>query len=265
MDIRDLLFEPLKGKLYIFKIEAREEGILAGVKRLLEEAKRIGLDVDFISEDGVSIKRGDVVFCGKGDAWQVAMAEERLLGLIGKVSGIATASALMVKLAGGRIRVVCGAWKKVPLEVRQDFREAIKIGGAGIRVLEEPFIYLDKNYIRMFGGLAPAIRKAKEIKGRVIVVQLRGDVSSLEEEAIESLREGAGVLMVDTGRLKDLVCVKKIVLERGFKERVKVAFSGGVKADDIENVIEAGADIVDVGRAIIDAPLLDFSLDVIRS
>ena len=49
----------------------------------------------------------------------------------------------------------------------------------------------------------------------------------------------------------------------GFRDRVRIAFAGGVSADGLEEVISAGADIVDVGRAIIDAPILDFRLDVI--
>ncbi|KUK13560.1 MAG: nicotinate-nucleotide pyrophosphorylase [Synergistetes bacterium] len=263
MDIRDFLFEPLVGRFYTFEIRVKENGVLAGIKRLTEEAGKIGLIVDYVKKEGAVLEKGDVVFRGKGNAWQIALAEERLLGMIGKVSGIATASARMIKIAEGRIRVVCGAWKKVPPEVRQDFREAIKIGGAGIRILEEPFVYLDKNYIRMFGGLTPAIRKAKEVEGRIVVVQLRGETAPLQEEVVEALREGAGVIMVDTGNLGDLSYVKKVVFMKGFRDRVKIAFGGGVKEDNLKEVIEAGADIVDVGRAIIDAPILDFSLDVL--
>jgi nicotinate-nucleotide pyrophosphorylase (carboxylating) len=43
---------------------------------------------------------------------------------------------------------------------------------------------------------------------------------------------------------------------------VQLAFGGGVTLRTVVEAAAAGADIVDVGRAIIDAPLLDFSLDV---
>jgi len=264
LDIRDFLFSPLEGKSYLFEIKARESGVLAGARRLKEEALRIGLFINWVGEDGMILGEEEKVFQAIGDAWQIALSEERLLGLISKVSGVATASARMVSLAKGRIRVVCGAWKKVPVEIRGELREAIKVGGAGIRILEEPFVYLDKNYIRMFGGLAPAVRRAKEIEGRVVVVQIRGESSSLEGETMEALREGADLLMVDTGRLEDFIRVRGIVIREGFQGRVKLAFSGGVKEKDLERLIDAGVDIVDVGRAIIDAPLLDFSLDVVR-
>ncbi|HHW06247.1 MAG TPA: nicotinate-nucleotide pyrophosphorylase, partial [Clostridia bacterium] len=144
---------------------------------------------------------------------------------------------------------------------RQDLRRAIATGGAGIRITEEPFVYLDKNYVRMFRGIGPAVRKARELEGRAVVVQLRGERASLAEEAREAVQAGARILMVDTGNLEDLRLVKEVALEDG-RDQVKVAFGGGVTIDNLERVIAAGADIVDVGRAIIDAPLLDFSLDV---
>lgn len=45
-------------------------------------------------------------------------------------------------------------------------------------------------------------------------------------------------------------------------ERVKIAFAGGVTFSSLDDVIAAGADIVDVGRSVIDAPLVDFRFDV---
>ncbi|MCG0275185.1 MAG: hypothetical protein L5655_03345 [Thermosediminibacteraceae bacterium] len=184
------------------------------------------------------------------------------MGVIGKASGVATAAAEMVDKARGRIRVVCGAWKKVPPEVRQDLRQAIAVGGAGIRIVDEPFVYLDKNYVRMFGGVGPAVRRARKLEGRVVVVQLRGEEAPLTEEAKEAVAEGANILMVDTGKLQDLVLVNEVASKEGFREKIRLAFSGGVTRDELDEIIAAGADIVDVGRAIIDAPLLDFTLDV---
>lgn len=263
MDIRDFLFATLSERSYIFEVKAKGNGVLAGIGRLKEEAEKLGLIIDWLGSDGMSLKEGEVVFRGIGNAWQVAVAEERLLGCIGKTSGVATSSARMVKIAKGRIKVVCGAWKKAPIEIRQELRHAIKIGGAGIRILDEPFVYLDKNYIRMFGSLTQAIRRAKELGDRVVVAQLRGETGPLESEAAEALKEGARVLMVDTGCLEDLSRVRNVVIGFGLRREVRIAFGGGVDENNLEKVIDAGAEIVDVGRAIIDAPILDFSLDVI--
>ncbi|MGB9662475.1 MAG: nicotinate-nucleotide diphosphorylase [Moorellaceae bacterium] len=261
--MRDFLFAPLTGCLYVFEITAREPGVLAGTQKLQATAKELGLDLEWQAEEGSKLEEGTCVCRARGDAWQVTRAEEELLGCIGKTSGVATAAAEMVVQARGRARVVCGAWKKVPQEIRRDIRQAIATGGAGIRLVDDPFLYLDKNYVRLFGGIGPAVRRARELQGRIVVVQLRGEAGSLEQEVLEAGREGAHILMVDTGKVEDLARVRDIVLKEGLRDRIKLAFGGSVNRSNLDRVIDAGADIIDVGRAIIDAPLLDFSLDVV--
>lgn len=262
MDIREFLFSPISELSFKIEVTAGEPGILAGEEKMRETVRDLGLQLEWVASDGGNLRKGDCVCRARGSARQVALAEEQLLGYIGKASGVATAAAEMVLLAKGKARVVCGAWKKVAPEVRPLLRRAIAIGGAGIRLIEEPFVYLDKNYIRMFGGVAPAVRRARELAGRVIVVQLRGETNRPAEEAREAAREGARVLMVDTGKLTDLAAVKEIVWNEGLQETVRIAFGGGVTKNNLAEVIAAGAEIIDVGRAIIDAPLLDFRLDV---
>lgn len=263
MDIRDFLLAPLGEHKFTMEITALQPGILAGTGRLKERAQALGLDIQWLMPEGHRITSNTCICRALGTAWQVTRAEEELLGCIGKASGVATAAYELVALANGRVKVVCGAWKKVPLEVRAELRQAIAIGGAGIRIVDDPFVYLDKNYIRMFGGIIPAVRRARELQGRVIVVQLRGEGEPLEEEARKAITGGAHILMVDTGRLEDLKAVQEVALKEGFRDRIKLAFAGGVNKRNLEEVISAGADIVDVGRAIIDAPLLDFRLDVV--
>jgi nicotinate-nucleotide pyrophosphorylase (carboxylating) len=263
MDIREFLFTPLKEHKFIGEIIALQPGILAGTEKLKEVALELGLELQWILQEGQHIASGSCICRATGTAWQIARAEEELLGCIGKPSGVATAASEIVSLAGDKVRVVCGAWKKVPREIRADLRKAIATGGAGIRIVDEPFVYLDKNYIRMFGGIIPAVRRAQELQERVIVVQLRGEGKTLAEESREAAYEGAHILMVDTGRIEDLKTVQEVALKEGFRNQIKLAFAGGVNKNNIRDIAIAGADIVDVGRAIIDAPLLDFRLEVI--
>ncbi len=97
----------------------------------------------------------------------------------------------------------------------------------------------------------------------MIVVQLKGVRLPIEDEAEEAIEAGADILMVDTGKLDDLRNVVKKVNILRLNREIKFAFAGGVTLEKIKDVIAAKANIVDVGRAIIDAPMLDFSLDVI--
>ena len=52
------------------------------------------------------------------------------------------------------------------------------------------------------------------------------------------------------------------VLEVLDRERVTVAFAGGVRHGDLDELIRLGADALCIGRSIVDAPLLDLRLTV---
>ncbi|MGB9866513.1 MAG: nicotinate-nucleotide pyrophosphorylase [Bacillota bacterium] len=248
----------------MFEIKAREKGVLAGIEELRKAAEELGIELRWIGREGTRLEVGSKVLEGVGSAWQVARAEEELVGIIGKPSGVATEAAEMVALAGERARIVCGAWKKVPRDIRPLLRRAIAVGGAGIRLLDnEPFIYLDKNYVRMFGSIREAVLSARQIPGRVIAVQIRGETGPLTEEVREAAYSGAGIIMVDTGQVQDLVLAEDYLRTNELRHAVRLAFGGSVSRVRVREVVEAGAEIIDVGRAIIDAPLLDFSLDVI--
>ncbi|MGA2025754.1 MAG: nicotinate-nucleotide pyrophosphorylase [Syntrophobacteraceae bacterium] len=262
MDVRPYLFEPLEGQLFVANLTAAESGILAGTTLALNRALELGLSVLTHIPVGSDLEPGVCVLSLRGTAEQIARAEEELLGCVGKPSGVATASRLFAGLAGGRVRIVCGGWKKVVPEIRKQLREAIAIGGACVRLVDEPFVYLDKNFVRMFAGITEVVGRAHSMNGRVVAVQIRGETGPVVEEAVLACRAGAGVLMVDTGSVEDLREVVEVAHRHGFRQRVKIAFGGGVTAQRLEEVVAAGADIIDIGRAIIDAPILDLRLDV---
>ena len=259
-DVRDLLLAPVAGRDFAFEITADGPALLAGSRRLAELAAELHLRLVAVADEGARLAPGSLVARAIGRAHQVAAAEERLLGVVGKASGVATAAAELVAAARGRARIVCGAWKKVPPELRADLRHAVAVGGAGLRILDRPFVYLDKNHVRMLGGAARAVRQARRIEGRAVVIQLRGETTPIADEADAAAAEGAEVLMVDTGRVADLAAVA--ARAGRWPRRVELAFGGGVGAGTLGEVLAAGADVVDVGRAILDAPMADFRLDV---
>ena len=260
-DVRDRLFEPIAGRSFALEVTATEPAVLAGAHRLTALAVQLGLELEWTARDGDRLQPGAPVARGRGDAWKIVRAEETLLSAIGKASGVASAAAQLVGMAGDRARIVCGAWKKVAPELRAELREAVALGGGGQRILDRPFVYLDKNYVRMLGGVAAAVRQARRIEDRAIVVQLRGEAQAIGREADAAIDAGADVLMVDTGRLPDLADVSERARRRE-PGRIVVAFGGGVHPGNVAAVIEAGAQVLDVGRAILDAPLVDFRLDV---
>src|SRR5262249_46473422 len=80
--------------------------------------------------------------------------------------------------------------------------------------------------------------------------------------ALLAVRAGAGAVMVDTGTIDMLAAVTDALRAEGFREHVVIGFGGGVTREFLTAAYLAGADVVDVGRAILDAPLWDLRVGV---
>ena len=130
----------------------------------------------------------------------MARGEEELIGWISKASGIATAASKAKKAAGKDLKVVCGAWKKMPLPIKDLVRQAIADGGIAVPHGRKPFLYLDKNYIKILGGVGKTLQAVKTLKGRTLVIQLKGEGQGLLREAVLARKKGGDIIMIDTGR-----------------------------------------------------------------
>jgi nicotinate-nucleotide pyrophosphorylase (carboxylating) len=261
IDLRDLLFADIRERRFVARICARAEGVLSGEDALREKGSDIGVTFLHLLPEGAPLNRGTVLAELSGTPKQIALCEESLIGLAAKYSGVATAAA-RARQTAGRLRVVCGAWKKMPPDAKQALRKAITTGGMPTRLVDQNFVYLDKNYVRMLGGIRQTLAAAAGAGQRVKAIQLRGETGAIADEAVAAAEAGADILMVDTGSVEDARAVSAALNERGVRERVRIAYSGGILIEDLIELQWEDIDIVDIGRAVIDAPLLDMTLDV---
>ncbi len=262
-NVPEILLKNILDKSIKVRIQTNEDGVVCGIEELIERAKEIGLGIVCEVSSGDQVKRGRTIALLNGNPLQVVAGEDSLLSAISKVSGVATAAREAVQKAG-KLKVVCGGWKKVPRENKHMLRKAVEIGGAETRLVSVPFIYLDKNYVRIYGSVEAALKAAESFPDRAIAIQLKGEAMAIEDEALAAAKHGADVLMVDTGLLSDARKCSEIINQNGLRQKVKLAFSGGLRIEDLADLKNEDIDIVDIGRAILDAPLLDFKYDVYK-
>ncbi len=258
-DIRDLIFAGLGNTRFAAHLTANARGVLAGTAMAESTAEAVGLKLDWVCREGDWLEAGTLVAVITGHARYMAIGEERLLGCLCKASGIATSARRAIELASGRARVVSGAWKKMPPDLKFMVRHAVAVGGMPPRILDVPFVYLDKNYVRMLGGITATLAAVRDIPG-VKVIQVRGEEAAIAEETTRACQGGAGVVMVDTGHRQDVMAALEVAAAY---PNVKVSFAGGIKHEDIPTLVDLGIHILDIGTVIMDAPLLDMKLDVI--
>ncbi len=262
-DPRDKFFEPI-GKVRITaRLIAEEPGIIAGRNAALASLAELDMVPKTLLEEGMQVTAGSVVTEIVGSPKQIALAEERIIGLLAKPSGIATAAARFVARAHGRLRVVSGAWKKLPFSQKEMIRQAVMVGGAMPCIATWPFLYIDKNFVRIYGGLTSTMAAARHFEGWTKVIQIRGEYGDISEEAVQAVEGGATIVFVDSGQMTDAERAIATLKRRGLRTCVEVAFAGGVQLGNIEALADIGVDIVDIGRPIVDAPLLDMRLDVV--
>jgi nicotinate-nucleotide pyrophosphorylase (carboxylating) len=261
-DLRDTIFAPVADRIFTADVRVTSAGVISGVELAGQKALDLGCEVLFCAADGDEANVETPILSMRGSAKAIAMAEDCIPGAIAKPSGIARATRQAQKLAGERVRVVSGAAKKMPEEIKPQIRRAVHRGGGSGRISNVPFLYLDKNYVRIFGSVRKTLEAVAPMQGYVRAIQLRGLVEDIALEARSAIELGAEILMVDSGRLEDLDLVARMVREAGRRDRTTIAFAGDIAMEDIAQVATHDVDILDIGRAVLDAPIVDIKFDV---
>ncbi len=260
-DIREQIFRDHMHRRISAVVKAEAAGVVSGVARAAKFSEELGLGFSSHLEDGDDLEEGSQVVALTGDPCSIVRAEDSVIGILSKSSGIATAARRAREKAGSHFRVVSGGFKKMPSEIKDLVRQAAHDGGIGIRITDKPFVYLDKNYVRIMGGISLSLEAVADL-GRNPAIQIRGETGSIEEEAVEAAENGASIIMVDTGRYDDLSAVSRTLRDRGLRSRIQLAFAGNVSFDDLDHLVHEDLDVVDMGYAILDAPCLPMTFDV---
>jgi nicotinate-nucleotide pyrophosphorylase (carboxylating) len=263
-DLRDDLFAVLKDQLFVAELRVTTPGVVCGVEDAASKALDAGCEVLSAALDADECLPEQPVLVVRGPAKAIAIAEDTLPGAIAKFTAIARAARQAQAAAGDRVQVVSGAAKKMPMEIKPQVRRAIHIGGGSGRITAAPFVYIDKNYVRIFNGVRNAVTAASTLAGHTRCVQLRGLVEPFEDEARAAIEMGVEILMVDTGRIADLDLVAQMVRAAGRRDLVRIAFAGDIGLEDIAEISTHDVDILDIGRAVIDAPIVDVKFDVVH-
>ena len=262
-DIRDEILRSVEGKHIVAAIIADDDGIVVETASAADEARKLGLSLIHILDEGTPVQKGDEIVRFRGSPEQVVLAEDVLIGLMAKPSGIATAARKFVEKAGNRPKIVSGAWKKMPASQKDAIRRAVVAGGAFYRMSRNPFVYLDKNYTKIFGGIKESLEAVANLGDCKKVLQLKGRYKDIVLEAREAVQYGADILYIDTGRPGDVSLVSEELIRLKMRSRVSVAFGGNVRLEDMDTLKALDIDILDIGRQIVDAPLLDMRMEVI--
>ena len=190
----------------------------------------------------------------EGRARALLTAERTALNLLGRLSGVATATARVVRevtAAGGTARIL-DTRKTTPGMRALEKRAVADGGGVNHRAGLYDAVLIKENHAALAGGVGEAVRRARAAwPGLPLTVEVR-DL----DEVDEALAAGAPRLLLDNMTPAEVAaCVARV------GGRAELEASGGVTPETVVvySTIK-GLDYVSMGALTHSAPALDLSL-----
>jgi nicotinate-nucleotide pyrophosphorylase (carboxylating) len=243
-------------------VGARKAGVLAGIDcvRLAVLAMDPKASVEIRMRDGEAFEAGAVLAEIEGDARALLSAERTALNLLGRLCGVATLTRDYVRAVEGTGARIADTRKTTPGLRALEKHAVVCGGGINHRFGLDDAILIKDNHVAVCGGVEPAVRRAREMAGHLMKIELEVDGLSQLDEALALVDQGVGpdVVMLDNFSLDDL----KTAVARA-AGRVTLEASGGVNLSTVRAIAETGVDVISVGALTHSAAALDVGLDAI--
>jgi nicotinate-nucleotide pyrophosphorylase (carboxylating) len=242
------------------RVIAQAAGVLSGLDAARELARLGGLHSSSRLGDGSPVRRGTVVLELSGDLRRVFTVERTLLNLLMHLSGVATETARIVRIArrsrsGFRIR----ATRKTLPGLRDLEKAAVVHGGGEPHRRDLSDAVLIKSTHLALVSLAVAVRRARAHVHASDKVQV--EVRSLAQ-ARTALAAGARRLLIDNRSPATVAQIIRAIRRMRGGSTVEVEVSGGIGPQNIRAYARTGADAASLGRLTHSAPALPFHLRV---
>lgn len=245
-------------KLGTVQLICKQDGVIAGLeifKRVFELLDRETITKLYF-KDGDKVKKGDLLGEVEGDIRVLLSGERTALNYLQRMSGIATYTNNMVKLLEGSSVKLLDTRKTTP-NMRIFEKYAVKVGGGNNhRYNLSDGILLKDNHIDAAGGVANAIKMAKEYAPFVRKIEVEVENLDMLKEALNA---GADIIMLDN--MTPEMMKEAVKLTRG---KAVTECSGNITKENIQTIIDTGVDYVSSGALTHSAPILDVSLKNLR-
>ena len=235
---------------------ARKCGVLCGTATALTAFKLIDPEIKFdnILIDTALVNSGDIIARINGSATSILAAERVALNFLGHLSGISTLTANYVSQISHTHTKICDTRKTTP-NLRALEKYAVSCGGGvNHRFGLDDAILIKDNHIAVAGGVAAALRAAKQKIGHLVKIEIEVDTL---DQLHEALSEGVDVVLLDNMSLPQLAEAVRMINKQALSEA-----SGGISLDTVAAVAETGVDLISVGALTHSAPVLDVGLDI---
>ena len=240
-------------KIIKIRLLSNENAIVGGLLFVNQAFDLVDNKIKFIvkKRDGTNVKKGSLIATIEGNARNILIAERVALNFLSHISGIATKTNKLVKLAGKKCKICCTR-KTIP-NMRVIQKYAVKLGGGTNHRfnLSDEFLIKD-NHITSSDIKNLVSLAIKNKKGRKITVE----VDNLKQlKTIIGLK--FNTVLFDNMSIKNLKAGVKIA-----KKYYTTEASGNINLKTVKKVAKTGVDRISVGSITHSATAIDFKLEI---
>lgn len=236
------------------RVITRQEAVLCGIGwfNAVFQALDPESTVVWHVSDGDLVSEGQVLCDVFASARALLTAERTALNFLQLLSGTATLVRRYVEAVEGTGASIVDTRKTLPgLRLAQKY--AVKIaGGTNHRIGLYDGILIKENHIIAAGGISKALRRAAEIAGSGIFIEIEVETLDQLEEALAC---GARLILLDNFSVDEM---REAV--RYTAGRAQLEASGGVGLARVREIAETGVDRIAIGALTKDVQAVDLSL-----
>lgn len=232
----------------------KQDGIIAGLDVFKRVFELLDPETEFemYVNDGSRVENGKLIGKLRGDIRVLLSGERTALNFLQRMSGIATYTNETAKLLEGTGTRLLDTRKTTP-NMRIFEKYAVRVGGGyNHRYNLSDGVLLKDNHIGAAGGVANAVRMAREYAPFVRKIEIEVENLDMLKEALDA---GADIIMLDNMSPEDMEQAVKLT-----KGRAETECSGNVTKENIKFLTGIGVDYISSGALTHSAPILDLSL-----
>ena len=258
----DLTAPALSGRRAQASWIAKQDGVFCGGSRALQLFRLLDpkLEAECLVPDGAAVQSGDTLLRFDGQATALVGAERTALNLAMRLSGIATATAALVReLQGSGVRLA--DTRKTTPGLRELEKYAVRMGGGvNHRLGLDDAAMLKENHLAWAGGVEAAIaavRASAPWPARVIVE------AETEQEASKAVIAGADAVLLDEFTPEQLTTLvprlRQLAVERTASGAV-ILEASGIQPGDLRAFAATGIDLISTSAPVTRSRWLDLSM-----
>lgn len=241
------------------EIVSRQHGVLAGALEVSDMFIEQGVMAEVLVPDGSEISPNTPVIRLEGPARKILETERTALNLLGRMSGIATATRELIERARKKNpKVTIAATRKTaPMLNYFDKRAVVAAGGEPHRYDLSEQILIKDNHLKLVGSVAEAVRLAKKARKGKVEIEVNDPA-----DVMKAARAGADIIMLDNMTPVQIRRSVKALERAGQRGKVVLEASGGVVPANVGDYAATGVDVISSSYMTLKHPALDMSLEL---